>query len=267
MNDEILKIIYDANNERRIISQDDIYNILQYLIYYNSLQKYCTEIDTDSYCEDPMTYCSEYHEIEVNYKNLLKEEYKIANYYKKIFLMNNEEVIKFINNIILLCSLHEINHVYHEKIKEERLCNLALRILLKKDKQVFKIDNGRFYDENYNYFYSEYHAEINALYTLITEFLNKDDLITHIFNVSTAQYLFNKYKIENNIIITPIDLFNENCLKNNKFSKELLNKLNQSKGTVEDILEGRIITKESLEYIDKVDAYKIQTLNLFNDLY
>lgn len=267
MSEEVLKIIHDANKEKRILSQNDIDNILQYLIFYNSLQKYCILIDTDSYCEDAIAYYYKDREIDINYKKFLKEEKAETQYFSNFFSMNKEEKIIYINYSMLLASLHEISHVYQEKIKKERLCSLELRILLKKDYKVFGLNNGKFYEKNYNYFYTEYHAEINALYTLITNYLKQDELIIYIFNLLTAKYLLMKYKIKNKKIITPIDLFNEHCLKNNPLDKELLNKLKEMKGNNLDLLEGKIITNEVFEYLSKVDSNHIKTLNLFDDIY
>lgn len=269
MSEEALKIIFDVYKEKKILSQNDIYNILASLVTYNSLEDYCKSINVDGYDSDGMAYNFEEHEIIIDYEKVLKDLKKFSNKIKNFFKTNKEEKIDIINNEIVLGILHELNHVKQEKIKKENNSDLAE--LMKISFNIFNNKSNRFYFLKYDYIYFEYHACINAFYDLINNVLNtakyKNSLITYIENINLALYLLKKYQIKDGRIITPIELFDKSCLKSKPLNPLLFEKVNQSKGNIEDILHGRIISSESLKYIDNIASRYVRTLNLFNDLY
>lgn len=269
MNDEIIKTFYNANLEKRVLSKDDIYDIIDFLIIENSLKKYCKDIDLNSYDIEALEYDSLSRKIEMNYEMLIFAFKNYADKITKDFKLNDDEKIKIINNYIMLGILHSLNYVKQRKIIKEEDSDLSY--LLKIDGYLLLSKGNRYYNRKYDYFYSTYHAEINAYYDLINYILNnkyKDSpLIPYIFNGKLASLLMKKYHLKNNKVITPIETFNTKCLKlfeplNHEFFKQI----NQREGNNYDILLGRTISEDEFKYIEDISRKFVKTTNLFKDI-
>lgn len=272
MDEKTLKIIYEANKDNKILSQDNIYDIFISLIARNSLNQYCTNINTNKNNEFALAYSFKNHELLLNYKKLLSKVKNMASEIKKMFEINKEEVIKYINYEILFASLHELNHAFHEKIMDgkEKSVSFEFKILLDYYLEACKQFTMKEYLANHKYFYNEYLADINSYYVTISKILKEiedSSLITYIFNVALANFLSGRYEIKEDKIISPIENFNRRCLNKKSFDIDFFQIINQGIGNIEDILQGKMINKQSLEHIDSVNKRYIRTLNLFNDIY
>lgn len=251
MYEDILKIVYDANREGRILSRDEISDITNYLIYNNSLSRYCLNVNTEWNCLRVLATYAEY-EILIDYKNMLNC-YKRKAEDLKIFLgLNNKEQINFINNQILFKILYLINSVKQSQIIEE---TGALSQLLNMS---FLIPNSD---------YIEYNKIINAYYKLINDCLSDENTkINYHFNSMTAAILLHFYNT-NGKLISPIGRFNT-CFKDEHIHHEFIERVNQREGNIDDILLGRNISDEEYKYIYDVYFQNKETpLNLFRSIY
>lgn len=227
-----------------------------FLIEEKSLQDYCVSVNFgDKNSRSLMEYDFINKTIAVYYEYLLSNYNKQARSDQKKFQLNEKETINYLNSKILLAILHEINHIKQGKIINEEISDLSQLLRV----SVYWVNEQ---EKFYKILYSEYHANINAYYYLINIFLNNNKIISFIQNNYLASFLLEHYYIDKN----PIETFYKDCLNENG-PYLFIERMNKRENNINDILLGRTIDRNKLEYTKYIAERKIRSLNLFKDIY
>lgn len=113
--DDVTKLIYDISSKNKIISECDIDNIYENLIYKYSLDGFVKDINIDNFRINSLAFYAPLEKkIYINYKIMV---YTVVNYIKKNNeLFHSNDNFYLMNLYILKILLHELKHVKQEKL-------------------------------------------------------------------------------------------------------------------------------------------------------
>lgn len=152
--ENVLKIIYNYSINSKILDVKSIDKIIELLVNINELNCYISNIQLIQENNKKLaSYCNYTKTISINCNTI---EYMLKNIEKNLLMSNDFEKIFYKNISILQVILHELEHVYQEKIvyTENSLEAFLLRISL-------RVNNG-FIEKLYDICTEERLAEINS---------------------------------------------------------------------------------------------------------
>ncbi len=272
MNDNILPIFTNLCNKNSLLNEMDFHNFLYTAIELNDLTDYCNNITSKS-GEFSMEFIPYEKKLNINYEDtLLTAKFFIYNYFKNKNILN----IRLINFFLIKMLLHEYFHIVQEKyIYFFKFTNIneANHLLLYISDKIQSLDYN-FYDLNHDIFFTEYHSNINAFYTLI-KLLEKanieQDENLKILNLYVLNFIKNVYtnkiyplkSFYNLIMKSKNRFFDETYLK---ILNDLMNILSYE-NDIDNILWGRKIEISTIKRINNLKLKKENTTNIFDAIF
>ncbi len=197
--ENILRIIYDKSLNNKILNQNDIEKLIEYIVINKSLNDYILNIDFQPIRSNNLASYSTYTKIITIYTKTIDK--MITNLENNFLSTNNFEKILYKNLSILQVILHEIEHANQQRIayKDNTLEALVLRLSYLVNNEIYEISP------------EERLAEIksfNEIYNLINYLDINLYSISNIIKIDKLKRQLRGYHYKNNNITSPtVDYF------------------------------------------------------------
>lgn len=198
--ENILKIVYDKSKGRKILTVNDIENILGLIIEKKKLQEYILNMDVQQIRSNNLASYSNYTKYFTIYSDMLNK--MIVEIEKSLIIDDEFEKLMYKNLMILQIILHECEHANQEKI-----------LYVDNTLEVFILRLANLISENetlYDYKPNERFAEIKSFEEIIIslKLLEKSfSFLDNLLNIDKIQRQLRGYHYANSEISYPTEIY------------------------------------------------------------